>query len=205
MTMHLVGMLDSPYVRRVAVSLRLLGLPYVHNPLSVFRTFDEFRRINPVVKAPTLVCDDGEVLMDSTLILQHAEALAAPRTLMPGSIAERQHALRFIGLALAACEKSIQIVYEDELRPPEKKHQPWVDRVASQMTAAYAELEAALARRPLPCDEATITQAGVSVAVAWSFTQMMLPGAIAADRHPLLAAFAGRAEQLPAFLACPQR
>lgn len=29
-----------------------------------------------MVKAPTLVCDDGTVLMDSTLILQYAEALA---------------------------------------------------------------------------------------------------------------------------------
>src|SRR2546423_12346371 len=198
-------MLDSPYVRRVAVSLRLLGLACEHHPLSVFRTFDEFSRINPVVKARTLVCDDGEVLMDSSLILQHAEALAAPRTLMPGSIDQRQHALRFVGLALAACEKTVQLVYEDELRPPEKKHQPWVDRVASQMAAAYAGLEGALAQRPLAADEATITQAGVSVAVAWSVTQMMLPGAVSAERHPLLAGFAPRAERLPAFPACPPR
>ena len=62
-------MLDSPYVRRVAISLQLLGLPFEHRSVSVFRGFDEFSRINPVVKAPTLVCDDGGVLMDSTLIL----------------------------------------------------------------------------------------------------------------------------------------
>ena len=80
--MKLIGMLDSPYVRRVAISLQRLGLPFVHQSLSVFRNFDDFRRINPVVKAPTLVCDDGTVLMDSTLILEYAEALARPRTLM---------------------------------------------------------------------------------------------------------------------------
>ena len=66
--MQLIGMLDSPYVRRVAISLQLLGLDFEHRPISVFRTFDQFRQINPVVKAPTLVCDDGTVLMDSTLI-----------------------------------------------------------------------------------------------------------------------------------------
>ena len=74
--MQLVGMLDSPYVRRVAVSLQLLGLPFEHRSVSVFSTFPQFQAINPVVKAPTLVCDDGEVLMESTLILDYAVALA---------------------------------------------------------------------------------------------------------------------------------
>ena len=63
--MQLIGMLDSPYVRRTAISLRLLGLPFEHRPISVFRQFDEFAAINPVVRVPSLVCDDGEVLMDS--------------------------------------------------------------------------------------------------------------------------------------------
>ena len=71
--MQLIGMLDSPYVRRVAVSFQLLGLPFEHRSISVFRTFEQFHAINPVVKAPTLVCDDGTVLMDSTLILDYAE------------------------------------------------------------------------------------------------------------------------------------
>ena len=73
--MKLIGMLDSPYVRRVAISLQLLGLRFEHHSLSVFRTFAEFQQINPVVKAPTFLCDDGEVLMDSTLILEYARRL----------------------------------------------------------------------------------------------------------------------------------
>ena len=82
--MKLIGMLDSPYVRRVAISLELYGVDFEHEPLSVFRTFDEFAQINPVVKAPTLVLDDGTVLMDSSLILDYLEALApADRKLLP--------------------------------------------------------------------------------------------------------------------------
>src|SRR6185436_12644877 len=100
-----------------------------HQPLSVFRTFAQFQQINPVVKAPTLVCDDGTVLMDSTLILDYAEAIARPRSLMPTDAPALARALRIVGLALAACEKSVQIVYERELRPPEKLHEPWVARV----------------------------------------------------------------------------
>ena len=74
--MRLIGMLDSPYVRRVAISLQLLGLRFEHRSLSVFRAFDEFHVVNPVVKAPTLVCDDGTVLMDSGVILEYAQARA---------------------------------------------------------------------------------------------------------------------------------
>ncbi|AVQ80049.1 MULTISPECIES: glutathione S-transferase [unclassified Variovorax] len=201
--MQLVGMLDSPYVRRAAISLRLLGVPFEHRPVSVFSTFEEFRGINPVVKAPTLVCDDGTVLMDSTLVIDYAEALSG-RSLMPAALAERVRALRITGLALAACEKTVQIVYEHNLRPAEKLHQPWVDRVRGQLVAAYAALEREVAASPLPADEKTMTQAGVSTAVAWSFTQLMLPDVIAADGFPVLSAYAARAESLPVFLDAPQ-
>jgi glutathione S-transferase/uncharacterized glyoxalase superfamily protein PhnB len=201
--MKLFGMLDSPYVRRVAISLQLLGLRFEHQSLSVFRGFDAFRRINPVVKAPTLVCDDGEVLMDSTLMLELAEALARPRTLMPATLPQRQHALRLLGLALAACEKSVQIVYEHGVRPPEKLHEPWVTRVTGQMLAAFDELEQELAREPLDASTEGITQAGVTAAVTWFFVQCLLPGQVPASRCPRLAEFSARAEALPAFAAAP--
>ena len=70
--MQLVGMLDSAFVRRVAISLLLLDLPFEHRPLSLFTDSEEFWEVNPVIRAPTLVCDNGDVLMDSTLILQYA-------------------------------------------------------------------------------------------------------------------------------------
>ena len=62
--MRLIGMLDSPYVRRVAIALDCLGIPFTHESVSVFSTFEQFRSINPVVKAPTLVCDDGELIAE---------------------------------------------------------------------------------------------------------------------------------------------
>lgn len=192
--MKLIGMLDSPYVRRVAISLQLLDLPFEHQSLSVFRGFDEFRRTNPVVKAPTLVCDDGTALMDSTLILQYAEALAG-RSLLPVEPTAMARALHVVGLALAACEKSVQIVYERGLRPAEKQHEPWVERVTDQLLAACDGLEQAM---PSGMD-----QAGVSTAVAWEFIQKMVPDAVPADRYPKLVAFSLAAEMLPAFRAAP--
>lgn len=201
--MKLVGMLDSPYVRRVAISLQLLGLRFEHQSLSVFRTFDEFRQINPVVKAPSLVCEDGTVLMDSTLILQYAEALARPRSLMPSEPAALRRTLALTGLALAACEKAVQIVYERGLRPVEKQHGPWLERVRSQLLAACEGLEQDLARGPLSADAAGIDQAGVSLAVAWTFIGQMLPDCVPEAEFPSLAGFTARAENLVAFRAAP--
>lgn len=197
--MKLIGMLDSPYVRRVAISLQLLGLRFEHESLSVFRTFDEFSRTNPVVKAPTLVCDDGTVLMDSTLILQYAEALARPRSLQPTEPAALAQALRTTGLALAACEKAVQIVYERGLRPAEKQHEPWVQRVTGQLLAACEGLEACCPEAP----SVALDQAGVSTAVAWEFVQKMLPEVAPAARFPRLSAFSRFAESQAEFRAAP--
>ncbi|MBC8119338.1 MAG: glutathione S-transferase [Burkholderiaceae bacterium] len=201
--MQLIGMLDSPYVRRVAISLQLLRLRFEHQSLSVFRTLAQFQQINPVVKAPTLVCDDGEVLMDSTLILQYAESLAYPRTLMPSSLPELQHDLRVIGLALAACEKSVQIIYERTLRPPEKRHAPWVERVTGQLLSAYEALEKHVAHRPLAATSATMSQAGVTVAVTWQFTQQTLAAIVLASDYPHLVAYSTAVEALEEFSAAP--
>ena len=202
--MQLIGMFDSPYVRRTAISLHLLGVPFEHRPVSVFSTFDQFHAINPVVKAPTLVCDDGTVLMDSTLIIDYAETLSG-RSLMPSGLAQRTQVLRTTGLALAACEKTVQIVYEHNLRPTEKQHQPWLERVHSQLHAAYAALEHEARALPPPADQHTITQAGITAAVAWAFTQLLLPGTVTPAGCPVLAAFALEAENLAAFQRAPQR
>jgi glutathione S-transferase len=200
--MRLIGMLDSPYVRRVAISLQLLEIPFEHDPLSVFRTFDQFSRINPVVKAPTLVCDDGTVLMDSGLIIDYLETLAG-RTLWPVDRAQRTRALRIAGLALAGCEKAVQVVYERNLRPGDRQHAPWLDRVHGQMSAALTALDAEIAHQPPSAEQATLSQEAVIAAILWRFVQIKMPVPPTAAQYPALAAHAARFEALPVFRATP--
>ena len=202
--MQLIGMLDSPYVRRVAIAFHILELPFEHLPLSVFRSFDRFRAINPVVKAPTLVCGDGTVLMDSTLILDYAESLAAPRSLMPRGGHERRAALRSLGLALVACEKTVQFLYERTQRSPETRDESLAKRALGQLHAAYGELEATLAAR---ADGLSFTQriglADLTTAVAWNFTVHKLPDVIAPEAYSRLKALSAWAEERPEFKAVP--
>jgi len=195
--MQLIGMLASPYVRRVAISLKVLGLPFDHDLVSVVRHFEKFSSINPVVKAPTFVTDSGVVLMDSGLILDHIARLA-PRSLMPADRAAHEIALRLLGLALAACDKSVAILYERNQRPSEKQHQPWLDRVLGQVLAAYGALE-----HEVPPDWFTgeaLMQPQITVAVAWEFTQHNIPELVPAADFPKLSALSARAEKHMPFL-----
>ena len=202
--MQLVGLLDSPYVRRSAVSMALLGISFEHRSVSVFRHMDTFKTINPLVKAPTLVCDDGTVLHDSNLILHYAESLAAPKTLWPKDAATLSTALRITANALVAMEKTVQCMYELHQRPPEKQHQPWLDRITEQLLVAYDLIEADVAKRGfghLVGD--ALTQADVSVAVAWGFSQFIQPDRAPRSSYPALSAFAARMELMPEFIAYP--
>jgi glutathione S-transferase len=199
--MKLIGMLDSPYVRRAAISAKCLGITLEHQSVSVFRHFEQFQQINPVVKAPTLVLDDGEVLMDSTLIIDYLETLAK-KSLMPAEPGQRLRALRLIGLALAASEKSVQLYYERNLRPAEIQFEPWVQRVEGQLKAAYSALERELEKQPLKTD-GPIEQDGITLAVAWSFTNLVVPDQVSAAQFPRIAAFTKYAEELEVFVSTP--
>ena len=204
--MILVGMLDSPFVRRVAVSMKLMGLPFEHQPVSVFRHVDRFKAINPVVKAPTFVCDDGTVLMDSTLILDYLEhSAAAGNGLMPPGGEPRKEALRLIGLAMAACEKCVGIIYEMQQRPEDKRHAPWMQRIAGQANAAFGGLEPAAARANPWLQGERLTAADVAVACAWRFSRFYAKelADVPESRYPALAAYSARAEALPEFASTP--
>ena len=195
-------MLDSPYVRRAAISLRLLGIPFEHRSLSVFRNFDEFQQTNPLVKAPTLVLDDGTLLTESGLIIDWAECTSSKPALMPSDAAQRLRATRLTGIALAASEKSVQIVYEHK-REEDKRDQGWLRRVQGQLHSAYDLLERELDGKDGWLFGDTPTQADISIAVAWGFTQIVAADVIDAKAYPNLVRFSQRAEQHPDFAALP--
>ena len=201
--MELIGMLDSPYVRRVAISAQFLEIAYDHNPLSIFKGYDEFRTVNPLVKVPTLVRDDGEMLVDSTLIINYFESLSTNgRRLTPENEADKFRTLQILGVALVALEKIVALIYERTQRPKELQHAPWIKRVDQQLRSALDQLEEIVGDGSHWLTGTDIMQADITTAIAWRFTQHALPKRISADDYPGLSAFSARAEALPEFIAC---
>ncbi len=92
MALSLIGHYDSPFVRRVGVSLHILGIPFERQLLSVFSNADAVRAYNPVGRVPALVLDDGECLVDSAAILDHLDEAGArsarccPRAARPAAM-----------------------------------------------------------------------------------------------------------------------
>jgi glutathione S-transferase len=202
--MQLIGMLDSPYVRRVAIALIMAKTPFIHRPISLFRHIDQFSKLNPLLKAPTLVTDDGVALMDSSVILDYL-ASVDPRiaALTPSRAPEPQRlaALRAAGLALTVMEKAVQRHYERMLRPTEKQHGPWVDRVIGQLTAGLSALDVELPGSRWIGGELGL--ADITAACAFGFTHSVLADVVDTGRYPNLASFSARAEALSAFRAAP--
>ncbi len=200
--MQLIGMLDSPYVRRVAVALIAAEVPFTHRPISLFRQIDEFSKFNALLKAPTLITDDGTALMDSNVILQYlVGAHPSVAALTPTEPSRRLRVLRATGVALTVMEKAVQRHYERALRPADRRHQPWIDRIMGQLTAGLAALDV-----ELPVAEWIGGEFGlgdISVACACSFVGNVLSEVVETSRYPNLAAFCERAEMLPAFRAAP--
>ena len=61
--MKLMGLYRSPYVRRVAASLNIMGIAYDYDAVPVFAEPEAVKAHNPLVRIPTLVLYDGDAVV----------------------------------------------------------------------------------------------------------------------------------------------
>jgi glutathione S-transferase len=133
--MILIGQYDSPFVRRVGIALTLYGRPFEHRPWSTFGDADKIRPYNPLTRVPTLVLDNGEVLIESHLILDYLDSLvAADRRMFPTHEPARRQALKIAALATGLGDKAVGLFYEKVLH--ETVSDLWVERCRKQIRGA---------------------------------------------------------------------
>jgi glutathione S-transferase len=193
--MILVGQYDSPYVRRVAISLRVLGIPYEHDTRSVFADFDAMRATNPLGRIPSLVLADGQVLIDSGAILDWLDQSVGPaRALMPPSGELRLRALQRMALATGGIDKLGAANYERFMRPEALRWPAWIARCLTQATGALIALERETWSDRL--DQAQITTGCFLGYVELTAPEMMPPG-----RYPALDALWSRLKARDEFIA----
>lgn len=205
MTLILIGQYVSPFVRRVAIALNLQGFAYEQWPWSTFSDVDKLAVYNPLRRVPTMVLEDGEILIESTAILDYLDEQAGPdRRLLPGSGADRRAALKTCALATGLCDKMISLVYERALH--DQASEAWIARCTAQVSSVLAALEtqcAALAppfwfgERPGHAD--------IAVACAMRFLREAHPDIAAMSDSTALTAHAQRCEGMTAFSSVAQR
>jgi glutathione S-transferase len=171
----LYGRHASPFVRRVAVTLRLYGLDYAHVPLMPFGPDKaELAKFNPIARVPILRLDDGEMLIDSAAILDYLDGLVGPdRLLTPARGPARRRVLTLLAVAHGANEKLVAGLYERHFRPREAWHRPWLEACDRQVADGFTWLNETYAGPWFTGPE--MTQADVTVAVFWLFGRAKRP------------------------------
>jgi glutathione S-transferase len=202
--MQLIGRNLSPYTRRVAIALDLLGVEHKRLYLSPWSEAQakEIGAQNPLKRVPIMVLDDGETLIESGAMLDHVMEKAGPeKSLIPPAGKPRRDCLRITAMATGVMDKGVAAFYERTKRPPEKVHQPWHDHLASQVRGGLQALEA-LPMTPWFLGD-KLSLADVTAAVAYTFLGKTSPELRPPGAYPKLEALAARCEAMPAFQASP--
>ena len=197
--MILVGRYLSPFVRRVATTMYLYDLPFEHRPFAVVGDDREkIRDLNPVVRVPALILDDGETLVDSAAILDYLDEQVGPeRALTPAFGAERRRVLKLMAVAVGAVEKATLVAYEKRYRPEEKWHPPWVEMISEQSRSGFQWLDGQAGSPWLAGSQ--LTQADLTTASAYEFMRIATPELFATLECPKLEALSQELGTLEAF------
>jgi glutathione S-transferase len=196
----LYGRYASPFVRRVAVTLRLYGIAYRHMPLMPFGPGKSaLAALNPIARVPALRLGNGEMLIDSAVILGYLDQLAGPDALTPATGSARRRVLTLLAVALGANEKLVAGLYERHFRPREAWHRPWLAACNRQVRDGFQWLDAQFAEPWFT--GADVTLADITAAVFFLFGRAKRPRFFAGLGCQKLEALAARLQDTPAFQA----
>ncbi len=197
--MKLIGQYDSPYVRRVAIALRLYGMDYDHLPLSTFADRDAVAAYNPLIRVPTLVLDDGAILIESGVILDWLDETVGPdRALLPVSGIARRDQLHIIAIISGIADKAVAFFYLKLFGG--SPDSDYVARTEAQIGGALALLELQTAARsedwwfgPTP------GHADIAVACVIRLLRDLHPNLFSPSSFPALVNHCARCEAMPVF------
>lgn len=196
--MLLVGQYDSPFVRRIAVTLHRYRMAFTRDRTSVFSA--KMADVNPLVRIPSLVLDNGEVLWDSAAILDYLDEQVSPdAALTPRAGEARRQVLRATALCAGAGEKAGAVVYERHLHRPECVATEWVSRCLAQLDGGLGYLDRT-AQAPWFFGE-KITQADITIGCVVGYLRLRLEEALPPGRYPAMEQLAARCNAMDEFMS----
>jgi glutathione S-transferase len=121
----------SPFVRKVRIAAIELGLidkiEFVPATAVPGQPNDEYSRINPVKKLPALILDNGDVILDSYVIVEYLDELAGGGKLIPASGALKWRVKSDHSLLQGMLDSMLLCRYEKIARPESLRWQAWAD------------------------------------------------------------------------------
>ena len=202
--MILIGQYDSGFVRRVGVALKLYNILFEHWPWSVFGDNDRLKIYNPLVRVPTLILDDGDVLLDSFAIIDYLDQrVGASQALLPQAEPLRHHALKVISLATGVLDKGVSRFYEQRLHDTVSEH--LLARLTLQIEGGLEALDTDRATPKTPYwfgDH--LTHADIAVTCMFRHMKEAQPDLFTGKSYPALSRHAEAMEKQPIFIEISQ-
>ncbi|MBI2720460.1 MAG: glutathione S-transferase N-terminal domain-containing protein [Rhizobiales bacterium] len=191
--MILVGQYDSPFVRRVAVTLHHYHMPFTRDTKSVFGDAKAMQKINPLIRVPSLILEGGETLVDSAAIIDCLDEMAGPaRALTPAHGPERRKVLQAVAIATGAMDKAVQIFLERHFHPGKMLSREWESRCLKQLAGALDHLERGCGA-PWFIDS-QMSQADVTIGCLIGYLKLRVADAFPANRYPRIHSLAVHCE-----------
>lgn len=190
----LYGRLGSPYVRRTAILLDMLRLPFTIEPIAAIAEQERLRSLNPLGRVPALRTDGGLLIDSLAIALTLLEAHDTKGALLPRSGPDRAEALQQITLANGMLEKLVAAYYEKTRRPAELVSQDWIALCEAQAKSGLDSLE----QRVSPARSA-LGYVDIVLATGLTFAANLADPVFDPKRHPRLATLREACEARPEF------
>lgn len=133
----------SPYSTKVRMAAHYAGLPAESVLTDTNSNPPDLIASNPLGKIPTLVLDSGQAIFDSSVIMHFIDR-ETKGMLYPRNPEKRVQAEVLEALCDGICDSLLAIVYEKRFHPPEKVHEPWIERQWLKVERALDYLDANL-------------------------------------------------------------
>jgi glutathione S-transferase len=158
----------SPYVRKVMVTAIEAGIDGRIEPVPIavmpIKPNAEIAKDNPLMKVPTLVTDDGQVLYDSRVICEYLDSQHAGVRLLPASGPDRWRALRWQAMADGITDAGLLCRYEVVTRAEDKRSAEWT---AGQLTKVNQGLDMAENDSALLSGPINLGQIALACGIGW--------------------------------------
>ena len=136
----------SPFARKVRIAAIELGLidKIEFTPVTVApgTLNEEYSRITPLKKLPVLILDNGDVLLDSYVIVEYLDELAGGGKLIPASGAAKWRVKTDHSLLQGMLESMLLCRYEGMVRPEALRWKAWSDDHWNRAWTGMARFEA---------------------------------------------------------------
>jgi glutathione S-transferase len=130
-TMKLTFSPASPFARKVRIAAIETGLidkiEFVPSSVAPGQANEEYARITPLKKLPVLILDNGDVILDSYVIVEYLDELAGGGKLIPASGPTRWQVKSDHSLLQGMLDSMLLCRYEKMVRPQGLQWQAWSD------------------------------------------------------------------------------